>query len=463
MITQTKRPLSLPAVIAIFGWILAGPLKAQNLTVLHTFTGSDGRGPEGGMILSGNTLYGTTYQGGNFGYGTVFKVNTDGTGFMNLHHFTAPAASPATNGDGANPPGGLAVSGNTLYGTTEYGGASGFGTVFAVNTDGTAFTVLHTFPATSGAFQTNSDGGNPFAGLVLSGGTLYGTANDGGSSGGGTVFALSTDGSGFRTLHNFIGLTDGALPVAGLVLSGSTLYGTTAAGNFLGAVFAINIDGAGFTNLHSFTGGADGGQPQTGLTVSGNTLYGTTSQGGSASYGTVFSLNTNGTAFITLYNFAGFTNGTLPRGELVLSGHTLCGTVENGGALGFGAVFAFNTDGTRYTNLYSFTAHNDGANPLAPLILSGNTLYGTASQAGNLGDGTVFSLSLPPQLAIVPSGNRVVVTWPTNATGFSLQSTTNPASPGAWTPVPTAPFLVNGQYTVTNPISGNQQFYRLTQ
>ena len=103
------------------------------------------------MILSGNTLYGTASAGGSSGNGTVFAVNTDGTGFTNLHSFTATSGSQAygTNSDGANPYGGLILSGNTLYGTARYGGSSGNGTVFAVNTDGTGFTNLHSFTATS--------------------------------------------------------------------------------------------------------------------------------------------------------------------------------------------------------------------------------------------------------------------------------------------------------------------------
>jgi len=100
----------------------------------------------------------------------------------------------------------------------------------------------------------------------------------------------------------------------------------------------------------------------------------------------------------------------------------------------------------------------------AGLILSGNTLYGTASGGGAWGGGTVFSLSLPlPQLAIIQSGTNVVLSWLANFTGFTVQSTTNLVSPAVWTPVAPAPVVVNGQNTVTNPISGTQQFYRLSQ
>jgi uncharacterized repeat protein (TIGR03803 family) len=139
-----------------------------------------------GLMLSGSRLYGTASAGGSSGNGTLFAVNTNGAGFTNLHSFTATHTNSSgyyTNSDGAGPEGGLVLSGNTLYGTTQYGGSSGDGTVFAINTNGTGFTILHSF--------TYSDGTHPIGGLVLSGSALYGTAELGGSGGVGTVFSLS--------------------------------------------------------------------------------------------------------------------------------------------------------------------------------------------------------------------------------------------------------------------------------
>src|SRR6266853_38857 len=89
----------------------------------------------------GNTLYGTASEGGSSGASTVFKLKSDGIGFTILHSFTTPsAASPFTNSDGGGPQAGLVLFANTLYGTASYGGNSGNGTVFAINTDGTGFT-----------------------------------------------------------------------------------------------------------------------------------------------------------------------------------------------------------------------------------------------------------------------------------------------------------------------------------
>ncbi|MDB6025249.1 MAG: hypothetical protein JWM68_1472 [Verrucomicrobiales bacterium] len=477
-----KKKILTFLVASLFQLVVLDHAVAQTFTTLHNFAGypSEGAYLNGGLILSGNTLYGTTQSGGSSGNnGTVFKINANGTGFTNLYSFTATPLY--TNSDGANPSE-LVLSGNTLYGTTYHGGSSENGTVFAINTNGAGFTTLHNFTEVSGPFpSTNSDGARPYAGLILSGNTLYGTTPSGGSSGSGTVFKVNTNGTGFTTLHSFIDASDGASP-AELVLSGNTLYGTTSRGgtvNNLGTVFAVNTDGTGFTNLHSFTGVSDGANPDAGLILSGNTLYGTASaanEGGGVN-GTIFAINTNGTGFTTLHNFTatpfsppyGNSDGADPVARLILSGTTLYGTAVRGGNSGNGTVFAVNIDGTSFTNLHSFTAlsnstNSDGANLNAGLILSSNTLYGAAYRGGSSGFGTIFSLSLsPPQLSIIPSGANVILKWPTYAPGVTLQSTMNLVSPAVWSTNPPAPVLVNGQNTVTNAISGTQKFYRLSQ
>src|SRR5665213_863078 len=280
----------------------------------------------------------------------------------------------------------------------------------------------------------------------------------------------------FTTLHSFTSSSDGEYPYARLILSGNTLYGTADIGGSSGngTVFAVHTDGMGFTNLHNFTGGGDGARPYAGLILSGNTLYGTAFQGGSSGAGTVFAVNTDGTGFTNLHNFTALSNstnsdGTDPFAGLILSGNILYGTTVGGGSLGYGTVFALNTKGTDFTNLHSFTGSGGGVHPEGGLILSGNTLYGTTELGGYNDNGTVFSLSLgsvsasAPTLTIVPSGANVILTWPTNAAGFTLQSTTNLVSPVVWRTVSPGPVVVNGQYAVTNPASGTNKFYQLSQ
>ena len=468
-------------MLAVF---LTTSAPAQTFTVLHSFSGTgDGAHPYAGLILSGNTLYGTADHGGSGGNGTVFAVNTDGTGFTNLYSFAATDPSTGTNSDGANPTAGLILAGKTLYGTASSGGRYGNGTVFAVNTDGTAFTNLYSFTASSGPNYTNSDGATPTAGLILLGSTLYGTAAGGGSSGAGTVFAVDTNGVGFTNLYSFSAVIsgtniDGADLFSGLILSSNTLYGMAEFGGSEGSgtVFGVNIDGTAFTNLHNFNPAGIFGLVYhfEGLTLSGNTLYGVKAIDGNTGYGTVFRVNTDGSTFANLYSFTNISDGATPYGGLILSNNTLYGTAQSGGTYGGGTVFAINTDGTGFTNLFSFAAtdpstgtNSDGAGPQAGLISSRNALYGTAAGGGIWGNGTVFSLSFSPQLTIIPDGGDVVLVWPTNYagfdySGFTLQSTTNLASP-VWTTNLPAPVVVSGRNTVTNPISGTQQFYRLSQ
>jgi uncharacterized repeat protein (TIGR03803 family) len=463
--------------------------RAQTLSPLHSFTGlSDGGRPQAGLVLSGGVLSGTASLGGSADNGTVFSVNGDGTGFTNLHSFTALLNS-STNMDGANPGAGLLLSGGTLYGTASHGGTSGNGAVFKVNTDGTGFQNLHSFTATSIVFA-NSDGAFPEAGLVLSSETLYGTASYGGPSGNGTVFKVKTDGTGFTTLHSFSATpsapwtnADGAYPYGGLVLSGNTLYGTASSGGSSGngTVFRINTDGTGFAKLHGFTAtsgtvstNADGAMPYAGLVLSNNTLYGTAAYGGRSGDGTVFKVNTDASGFAVLHSFTHGSDGAVPYGGLSLSGNILYGTAEYGGlgTPGSGTVFALYTDGGSFVTLYTFTAGSgsypritniDGAYPQAGLVLSGNTLYGTAWSGGGSGNGTVFKLSLAPRLSITSAGGNVIVTWPTNSIGATLESATSLASGTVWTNVPSGPVVVQGRNSVTEPVSAGQRFYRLSQ
>jgi uncharacterized repeat protein (TIGR03803 family) len=421
---QLKNRLAIQAGVLLL-CLAAASGRAQTFTTLYSFTkchtnwfintNSDGALPYASLALSGNTLYGTTFAGGSSGAGTVFRVNTDGTGFTNLHTF-------GTGNDGSGPQAGLILSGNALYGTTYEGGSWRNGTVFRVNTDGTGFTNLHNFTLISGTYPSysNSDGANPRAGLILSGNTLYGTTYIGGSGDSGTVFKINTNGMNFTTLHSFTPAdfppyenSDGANPCAGLILSGNILYGTACNGGSsgVGTVFKVNTDGTGFTSLYSFTAqsadypmpNSDGASPCAGLILSGNTLYGTTYQGGSSGVGTVFKINTDGTGFTNLHNFIG-AGGTQPQAGLILSGNTLYGTTSL-----YGTVFMVKTNGTGFTILHDFFASEEGS-PQAGLILSGNTLYGTTLDGGSSDWGSVFSLSItPPSILIFPQTQTVEI------------------------------------------------------
>ena len=407
MKTSIRHLFLLPALTAGLALVPAGRVEAQTFTTLYSFTAlsgttnKDGAYPFGGLVMSGNMVYGTANAGGTNGFGTVFGLNDGGFNFENLHNFADSSK------DGGSPQDRLVISGNTVFGTAYDGGAAGNGTVFRVNTDGTGFTNLHSFGGLANnpvGVGTNSDGANPTAGLILAGNFLYGTAVNGGTVGMGTVFALNINGSGFTNLHSFTSESDGANPNAGLVLSGSTLYGTAELGgnNGMGTVFAISTNGGTVNSLHSFSQASDGSHPLAGLVLSGSTLFGTASAGGSSGSGTVFEVTTSGGGFRNLYSFtatngpaATNNDGAHPAGGLVLSANNLYGTTTVGGISGYGTIFGLTTNGTGFSDLYEFTNGTDGGNPQAGLLLSGNTLYGTATNGGSGVSGTVFMVVVP--------------------------------------------------------------------
>jgi uncharacterized repeat protein (TIGR03803 family) len=360
----------------------ANATYVQIYTVLHTFTGgsNDGYYPYGSLTVIGSTVYGTTHQGGADDSGVVFKMNTDGTGFQILHSFAGGST------DGSYPYGSLTLSGETLYGTTSSGGPSDWGTVFAVKTDGTGFRLLRSFAGAPG------DGGSPQGSLALVGTTLYGTTNYGGAGDIGTIFKINTDGTGYSLLHSLPftgqnpdswGSGTGCTPV----VAGSVLYGMTfdQGSGLHGTVYSINTDGTGFTVLHEFTrDNGDGGYPGAGLTLIGTTLYGTTEWGGAHDRGTIFKINTDGTGYTILRSFADTTtDGGLPCGNLTLNGSTFYGTSDAGGAgtNKDGTLFQINTDGTGFTILHSFDQATEGFWPVDDVTLSGSTLYTMTSYA----------------------------------------------------------------------------------
>jgi uncharacterized repeat protein (TIGR03803 family) len=363
------RFLQMVCVALLFCAATAIASPAQILTTLYTFCSPpydncpDGAYPIAGLIqATDGNFYGTTNQGGAYGYGTVFKITRSGK-LTTLYSFCSQYNCP----DGANPYGGLiqATDGN-FYGTTYYGGRdqcdNGCGTVFKITASGT-LTTLHTFAYPDGAY--------PIARLVQAAdGNFYGTTNWGGDFSG-TVFKMTPSGA-LSTLYSFGGGDDGAGPWAGLVQgTDGNFYGTTSSGGSCapwppgcGTVFKITPSGT-LTTLYRFcaqAGCADGWQPYAGLiqATDGN-FYGTTSLGGGGSdEGTVFKITPSGT-LTTLYGFD-CNNGCYPYAGLVqATDGNFYGTTYGL----YGTVFKITPSGT-LTTLFGFDGF-DGGFPYAGL------------------------------------------------------------------------------------------------
>jgi uncharacterized repeat protein (TIGR03803 family) len=369
----------------------------------------DGNNPYAGLVrdAAGN-LYGTTYNGGAYGGGTVFELSPAQGGNWTekiLHSFNAMS----NFAEGAAPQGGviLDAAGN-LYGTTTWGGLYSSGTVFELSpTAGGNWTgqVLYTFGTNYG------DGMLPESSLIFDAeGNLYGTTAAGYESSG-TVFELTPTGNGNwseTVLYGFGYSGDGTNPVGGLVFdTAGNLYGTTLTGcdNDGGAVFQLTPQGGGYWTeqlLYCFeSNGTDGRQPNAGLVIdsSGN-LYGTATIGGTYNRGTVFELTPQGGGNWTetiLQNFAPGDGATPYAGLMFDAAGNLYGAASGGGPLGSGTIFEMSSHRGSWTTrvLYSFNFNGqDGATPNAGLLFdSAGNLYGTTSSGGKSDAGAVFELA----------------------------------------------------------------------
>jgi uncharacterized repeat protein (TIGR03803 family) len=432
----------LRTVSALLGLIFVIPAVSPaatgpKLTTLYTFPGDGGgASPTAGVAIGPNAnLFGTTYAGGSYGWGSVYQLVPGTQG----HPWTPKMLYSFKGGaDGAEPQSTIYVTkNNILFGTTTMGGSAGFGTVFHLTPPS-----VQGGPWTEGAihsFLGGSDGANPQAGVIADTfGNLYGTTYQGGTANLGTIFQLvppTTKGEPWTeyVLYSFQGGNDGANPETSLTMDSTTgiLYGTTYAGGSSGwgTVFQL-APGASSWNesvLYTFTGATDGGGPLAGVTQgTGGVLYGSTSWGGAAGgcplggyaagCGVIFQLTppvppaTTWTQNV-LYSFKGPPkDGSHPTQNLVLraSSGSLFGTTFAGASTvntcfpasytGCGMAFLLkppSAPGGAWTKspLAIFKGDNGGG-PNGLVINSNGLLFGSTYVGGTSGGfGSVFELS----------------------------------------------------------------------
>jgi uncharacterized repeat protein (TIGR03803 family) len=410
-------------ILVLLETMLAAPgaLAARNYKTLYKFMGGvDGRNPYVGLIDQAGIFYGTTYAGGAYNYGTVFKLKPNGDGSWSesvIHSFNFDGK------DGYYPGTGLTLdSVGNLYGATLEGGAYNYGMVFKLTPSGAEAwkeSVVHSFNS------DGKDGFYPYAGVIFDpAGNLYGTTQGSGPYCSpyacGTVFKLipNNDGSWSESVIHLFNGYDGAFPVAGVIFDAAgNLYGTTVEGGFsfckghgCGTVFKLRPNGDGSWTesvIHSFSDGQDDRYPFAGLILdaAGN-LYGATGEGGGfgcGGYGcgTVFKLKPykNGSwAETVIYSFKDDgKDGTSPPGGMTLDRvGNLYGTTFYGGTGNYGTVFKLAPTAKgqwKETLLHSFT-DQPGAHPDAGVIFDGHGgLYGTTFGDHITTWGSVFEIT----------------------------------------------------------------------
>jgi len=398
------------AVISALLLIAIQPAQAATETVVYSFTGGASSGiPTGPLVLHGGSFYGTT-QGDSFGVsgagpGAVYELTPNGGGGWDGSILYTFCSLPSCT-DGEYPNNGTVLfdSLGNIYGTTEFGGAYGYGTVYELSPAGGSWTETVLY-----SFANGADGGYPDDSLLFdSEGNLYGTVYPAGPGGSGNsgVFELSPSGGGWTETLIYPYPNSGSW--AGLTMDGSgNIYGATA-----DTVFELSQNGGVWTakTLFTFSNATkDGSSPNSILVFdqAGN-LYGTTTFGGKSNNGTVYKLTpvTSGKKKGTwteklLYSFKGGTkDGANPYGQVVFdAAGDIYGATVKGGKDGDGVVYELVNEAGKYTEkvLWSFTGTggaNPGAQGWAGLTPDGaGNFYSVAIEGGTDNYGLVFELT----------------------------------------------------------------------
>ncbi len=415
--------------------LFAGLLAKAQYPVLYTLSGTNGETPEAGVAISNNVLYGTTWEGGAYGYGCIFSIHTDGSNYKKILDFND------TNGGYSGTT--LNVIGYKLYGMTGQGGKYKYGCIFSIDTNGVGYKDMYDF-------NSSTQPGNF---MTLSNGYLFGMLGQYQYPAvySEIIFSIDTNGTGYKTIHSFPAGGYGSQS-GGLTQAGGKFYGISRSGGTMGygSIFSIDANGNNYKDLYdcdSLNGRLAGINS---LVISGSKMYGVSTSGGTNNVGYVFSMDTAGGNYKNIYSIITKDgNEYYPTGSLVLSGSTLYGQ-------GVNAVFSIDSSGTGYTELLDLPPNVFTNNSI---ILSGNNIYGTSVNSDNGGWGTVFNYKLPK--------DTVYKIAPIKCYGDSTGSASmnvsfgNPPYTYTWSPNNIVADTINGlpvgMYTVTARDRNNYQ------
>jgi uncharacterized repeat protein (TIGR03803 family) len=433
------------------------PAGAAAPTVIHNFAPANAQSVNTDGVYPGNGVtqgsdgdwYGTALGGGLSSGGTLFKMHPDGSGFTVLKTFSP--SNQAADGGYPGAPLRLGIDG-ALYGTTSNGGANGSsnssGTIFRVSPTG-QFQLLHSFPANNA--DPAHGGGQVFQ---AADGILYGDFD----TIPGNLFRMNSDGTGYQTIHTFAAKNSDTTNIGGafpesvsVVGADGDLYGVATNGGAHGGgtVFKIAKDGTGFTVLHDFNAAnpLDGANPSADL-IKGQdgAFYGLTSQGGANNTGIVFKIDMNGN-FQQIVGFPALLTGGVnslganPTEEIGLAqgpDGTLYGSTIAGGAYGYGTLFALKPNGSGFTSLLDFkqsdiqTTFPNLGNQFSVSYGSNGLLYFNTGGGAN-GTGSLLTLPVPSTHLLWANTNGTAAVW--NLTDANPPATAFTAGPYPnWTP-----------------------------
>jgi uncharacterized repeat protein (TIGR03803 family) len=355
------------------GTIFRINLDGSNFQVVHNFViSTSGAFPRGSLIHVGSKFWGLTSVGGSGSKGIIFSLDTNGSGFQNVHEFSSTG----------QPTGTLTFSQGKLWGMTNGGGTNGKGSIFSIDTSGFGFFEYYSF--------IDSSGMNPIGSLIELNGNLWGMTFAGGQNSDGTIFKFLPSDSSHNIVLN-LSNSIGSRPWGDLLVVDSKFYGMTSQGGSAnGVIFQLDTSGSNYSVKHNFIS-SSGSSPYGNLVKCNNRLWGMTNLGGKENDGVLFSTDLTGTDYQMLHDFSSEFFES-PEGSLIEVNGKFFGVNSNGGKYHLGSIFSFDPITYQQKNHFDF---NDtlGMGPKNGLIKVGNKLYGSTFSGGLNGMGVIFCIN----------------------------------------------------------------------